>query len=100
MRTRLQREAYNMIEYTLQLTQSISDNKQRCKNKCHGITMSKHTMTHHNKLRTTDNYTRLTAKEETNVNAKESTTVYMETEHEMSNILRSDNRANTEMQVV
>ena len=31
------------------------------KNKWHGITMSRHTMTHHNKQRTTDDYTRLTA---------------------------------------
>ena len=36
-------------------------------------------------------------KEETNVNAKEGTTVYMETEHEMSNILTSDNRRTSEM---
>ena len=39
-------------------------------------------------------------KEETNVNAKKSTTIYMETEHEMSNILTSDNKTTTEMQVV
>ena len=31
---------------------------------------------------------------------KEGTTVYMETEHEMSNILTSDNRTTTEMQMV
>ena len=52
MRARLQREAYNLIEYTLQLTQALSENKQGWRNKWHGITMSKHTMTHHNKLRT------------------------------------------------
>ena len=34
------------------------------------------------------------------MNAKESTTVYMETEHEMVNILTSENRTTTEMQVV
>ena len=46
--------------------------------------MRKHTMTHHNKIRTTYNYTRLIAPyEEDHVNAKESTTFYMETEHEM-----------------
>ena len=28
MQTRLQREAYNLIEYTLQLTQALSENKQ------------------------------------------------------------------------
>ena len=36
-------------------------------------------------------------KDETNVNAKEGITVYMETEHEMFNILISDNRTITEM---
>ena len=39
-------------------------------------------------------------KEEANVNSKESTTLYMETEHEMSNILTSDNGTTTEMHVV
>ena len=39
-------------------------------------------------------------KEEANVNVTESTTFYMKTEHEMSNILTSDNRTTTEMQVV
>ena len=34
------------------------------------------------------------------MNVNESTTFYMETEHEMSNILTSDNRTTTEMQVV
>ena len=63
--------------------------------------MSKNTMTHHNKLRTTDNYTRLKAQRGNyNANAKKCITVYMDTEHEMSNILISDNRTTTEMQVV
>ena len=39
-------------------------------------------------------------KEDTNVDAKKNTTIYMETEHEMSNILTSDNKTTTEMQVV
>ena len=39
-------------------------------------------------------------KEETNVNAKKITTINMETEHEMSNILTSDKKKTTEMQVV
>ena len=93
MRTRLQREAYNLIEYTLQLTNALS------KNKWYGITMSKHTMTHHNKLRTTDNYTRLIAQWGSKCQCQ-GTTVYMEDEHEMSNILTSDNRTTTEVQVV
>ena len=38
--------------------------------------------------------------EEIDVNAKKSTSIYMETEHEMPNILTSDNKTTTEMQVV
>ena len=38
--------------------------------------------------------------EEANVNANQITTSYMETEHEMSNIVTSDNRTTTEMRVV
>ena len=34
------------------------------------------------------------------VNAKENTMLYMETEHDMSNILTSENRTTTEMKVV
>ena len=39
-------------------------------------------------------------KKDTNDDAKKNTTIYMETEHEMSNILTSDNKTTTEMQVV
>ena len=35
----------------------------RMKEQIHGITMSKHTLMHHNKQKTTGNYTRLTAQE-------------------------------------
>ena len=57
--TRLQREAYDLIGYTLQLTQTHSETKQGRKIKWSGITQNKHTVTHHSKLRTTDDYTRL-----------------------------------------
>ena len=59
MWTRLQREAYNLIEYKLQLKQTLSENKQRRKNKWHDITMTKQTMTQqtkdHRQLHHTDN---------------------------------------------
>ena len=57
-------------------------------------------MTHHNEQRTTADYTRLTSQVGRQANDKESTTFYMETEHEISNILTSGNRTTTKMQVV
>ena len=63
------------------------------------------TMTHHYFYQTMDQIRRLYStdrklKKDTNDDAKKNTTIYMETEHEMSNILTSDNKTTTEMQVV
>ena len=45
-------------------------------------------------------YVRLIFQEEIDVNAKKGATIYLEVENEMPNILTSDNRTTTEMQMV
>ena len=69
----------------------------RMKDQMERITQNKHTVTHHNKLRTTPDRK---LQEEIDVNTKKGATIYMEVENEMPNILTSDNKTTTEMQMV